>query len=825
MREPPSPLIEPTRVLGAPALAVGELAQGARVGAWRVVRTLGQGGMGNVYLAERADASFDKQVALKLVQGLLTPVAQARFAAEKQALARLEHPHIARLIDAGESEAGWPYLVMEYVHGMPIDEFLAGRGIEDVLAIFLQLCDAVAYAHRQLVLHRDIKPSNVLVNREGDAKLLDFGIAKLLQAGEGMNASHTVERAYTPEYASPEQVFGRPIGVASDIYSMGVLLYRLLTGISPHAFESTDTAVVARVLRDDDIVPPSRAVPAPEAGAPTHEHRRRSKALAGDLDTIVMAALQKQPERRYASVDAFAEDIRHYLAHEPIRAQPDSFGYRARKFLRRNTVAVAASVAVALALVGGLAASLWQAHIANQQRALAERRFEDVRSLAHGMIFELNDSLVKLPGSTAARALLVKQALAYLQRLGEENDESIPLRRELAQAWLRVGDVQGAPDMPNLGDLRGALASYAQAAARVDAILREAPGDPAAKFLQAQIALHRADALFQSEALADAEATYRDDIALWTRLRAGGSHEAARGLARAQSGMANVLFWSNKWDAALALYERSQATMESAGPGDEPLPYGLFLGQSDIRRGEALDWLGHTGEARAMIRRGLERLQAQQRLHPDDATVRHAVGMGWMKLAENSYDVDDKSVVLADSEQARTVFAAEAAIDPADMRARRLLALAEQESADALVSLKRFDEAMARYRSALQGETDVAARDPHDETVRQDLGNTWYGIAGLRQQQHDKSGTIDAMRRSLAVREALVASNPHSGALRRDVAQALGDLASQEPDHAASCRDWIASDALWQALVKEAGASPSDASDIAAVHKSAAACR
>src|SRR5471030_329476 len=195
------PLDEPTRQFGVSPSAAGELPPGARIGAWRVLRVIGRGGMGEVYLAERGDASFDKQVAIKLVQGIMTAAARARFEAEKQALARLEHPHIARLIDAGETEIGWPYLVMEYVAGMPIDHYLADRGVAEVLRIFLQVCDAAAYAHRQLVLHRDIKPGNILVDGDGNAKLLDFGIAKLLQSAEGAEDSHTVERAYTPEYA------------------------------------------------------------------------------------------------------------------------------------------------------------------------------------------------------------------------------------------------------------------------------------------------------------------------------------------------------------------------------------------------------------------------------------------------------------------------------------------------------------------------------------------------------------------------------------------------------------------------------------------------
>jgi serine/threonine protein kinase len=816
-------LDQPTRQLGVSHLATGELAPGSRIGAWRVLRVIGRGGMGEVYLAERADASFDKKVALKLVQGMMTPAAHARFNAEKQALARLEHPHIARLIDAGETELGWAYLVMEYVAGMPIDHYLADRGVDDVLTIFMQVCDAAAYAHRQLVLHRDIKPGNILVDGEGNARLLDFGIAKLLQSAEGSEDSHTVERAYTPEYASPEQVFGRPIGVASDVYSLGVLLYRLLTGVPPYTFDPGDTAGLVRSLSEDTVVAPSRAILG-ETVQFSGPRRRRSRLLVGDLDTIARTALKKQPERRYASVDAFAEDIRRHLANEPIRAQPDSLRYRTQKFLRRNAIAVAATVAVSLALIGGLVASVWQARIADHEKQRAEQHFEDVRSLAHAMIFDLNDELVKLPGSTAARSLLVKQALTYLQRLGEGKDASIPLQRELADAWLRVGDVQGHPGTPNLGDLQGALKSYAQAATYVDSILRAATADRETRVLQAQILLHRADVLFETDALTDADALYRKDIELWTRLRGVGVREAGPGIAKAEVGIAKVLFWLDRRAESLKYLTNAETTMEAAGPVDGPLDYGMFMGSGDLRRGETLAWLGQVEEGRAAIRQALNRLRALQHANPNDQTVRHAVAMAWMKLAENSYDLQDKQPILEECENAREILAAEVAADPADMRAKRLLALSEQEIGDALVDLKRYHEALVRYHAALKGEQEVAAHDPHDESVHQDMGNTWYGIADLYQHRGQVDSAVVAFRETIAVREALMQGSPHAAALRRDLAQAMTNLAAELPDKREACRTWIDSDSMWQAVVKAGGSAPTDDDDIAAAHKGAAAC-
>ncbi|HTA66612.1 MAG TPA: protein kinase [Xanthomonadaceae bacterium] len=813
---------ESTHVLNTSHVAGMELAAGARVGAWRVLRVIGRGGMGEVYLAERADASFDKQVALKLVQGMMTPAAHARFASEKQALARLEHPHIARLIDAGETERGWPYLVMEYVDGLPVDHYLADHGVEEVLRIFLQVCDAAAYAHRQLVLHRDIKPSNILVDGEGDAKLLDFGIAKLLQSTEGTEVSQTVERAYTPEYASPEQVFGRPIGVASDIYSLGVLLYRLLTGLPPYRVDPGDTAGLVRALNEDTVVAPSRAMlgDTTQIGGP---RRKRARQLAGDLDTIVRTALKKQPEQRYASVDAFADDIRHHLANEPIRARPDSLGYRARKFMRRNAIAVAATVAVVLALVAGLVVSVWQARIAEHERAVAERRFEDVRTLAHAMLYDLNDELVKIPGTTPARKMLAQEAQAYLQKLSAENDASLPLRNELAAAWLRVGDVQGGGGT-NLGDVKGALKSYAQARQESESVLRVAPHDDRAQYLHAQILLHQASALYQSNALADAGRTDEQALKEWTALAAKGDPDGTFGIARAQEGLANVMFWTNKLQAALDDYTQAQATMERVGPGKDQRTYELFIGQSLQDRGYTEGWLNHPQRARDLLQQSIARLQKWSQAHPGDQTAIRMLAFSWMDLGDNMTNLPDKQPMLDAYIRYRAMLAQLAAADPADVTARRQVALGDQKLGDAYFDVHRYDLALASYTKARDAELAIAAHDASDDTTRGDLAQSWYNIGSTQKALGDRAAAEVAYRQSLALRQSFVDQDPHAAMLRRDLAVVQADLAEVLADPQDACRHRLISDALWQQLVTEGSAPPSDHDSLTRVHKAAAAC-
>jgi len=814
---------ETTRVTGQPAATGAALASGARLGPWRVLRLLGRGGMGEVYLAERGDASFDKQVALKLVHGVMTPAARQRFADEKEALARLEHPHIARMIDAGESELGWPYLVMEYIDGKPLDEAVAGHPVEFILNTFLQVCDALAYAHRQLVLHRDIKPNNILVDRDGQAKLLDFGVAKLLQSAEEAEESRTVERAYTPDYASPEQVFGRPIGVASDVYSLGVLLYRLLTGVSPYRVDAGDTAALVHALTDVPIVPPSRAV-LTDAGAQTSELRKRSRQLAGDLDTVLLKALQKLPERRYPSVDAFAEDLRRFLAHQPIHARPDAFWYRARMFVRRNTVGVVAGVAVLLAVVGGLASSLWQAHLAYQQRALAERRFEDVRGLAHAMIFDLNDALVKLPGSTRARALLVHEALTYLRRLGSEQDASAPLRRELAAAWLRVGDVQGGMTT-NLGDVQGALKSYAQGRLQSESLLRLDPHDRDAQTTYVDILLRQADAQYQSNALADSQETYQLALKESFVLAAMGSPNGAICIARAQEGLGNVMFWTNKLDASLRDYQQAQATIERDGPTRDPRTYVIFIAQLEQERGYTESWLNHPLQARDLLRQSIARAQTWVQAHPDDLPAFRLLAFSWMELGDCMAKLPDKQPVVDAYIKYRGMVAQLAARDPSDVIARRQLAHGDQKLGDAYFDVHHNDLALASYQKARDVEQAIAAHDASDDDTRGDLAQTWYDIGATQKQLGDRASAEAAYRESIVLRQSFVNQDPHAAMLRRDLAEVQASLADVLTDPRDACRYWLTSDATLQQLVTEGSAPPSDKETIAKVHQSAAACR
>jgi eukaryotic-like serine/threonine-protein kinase len=322
-----------------------ELAPGRRVGPYRVVREIGRGGMGAVYLAVRADEEYEKEVALKVVGHGTAAEIVRRFRAERQILAHLDHPHIAKLLDGGTTEDGRPYFVMELVAGEPIDEACAARGlsIRQRLVLFREVCAAVHFAHQNLVVHRDLKPGNILVTAEGVPKLLDFGIAKLLDpAGSDPAATELGLRPMTLQYASPEQLGEEPITTASDVYSLGVLLFVLLTGRSPYGRAVEDRKALERAILEGRIEKPSLAV----------ERRGEARLLAGDLDTIVARALDREPGRRYASAEQLAADVERYLAGHPVLARPDTTGYRFGKFVRRHKAGVAAAAAGLLLVLG-----------------------------------------------------------------------------------------------------------------------------------------------------------------------------------------------------------------------------------------------------------------------------------------------------------------------------------------------------------------------------------------------------------------------------------------------------------------------------------------
>lgn len=426
------------------AAAPGDLRQ---IGPYRIEKLLGAGGMGAVYLASRADEQYEKRVAIKVIQSLGGPDLARRFRNERQILASLDHPSIARLLDGGTLDDGRPYLVMDYVDGQRIDEYVDARrpSVGEILRLFLKVCSAVQFAHQNLIVHRDLKPGNILVTGSGEPYLLDFGIAKVLSDEADLESTKPFARLLTPSYASPEQLCGGAVTTATDVYSLGVLLYRLLTGASPYAGAPNFPADPVSVILQYE--PPLASTAA-------------SRVSRGDLDTILRKALEKNPARRYPTVEEFAGDLRRYLADRPILARPDSVLYRARKFVARNRFAVASGLVLILAIFGGITGTLINARRAQLEKARADRRYEELRRLSESLLFELHDSIQNLAGATDARALLARRALQYLDQLAAENNTDPKVQRDLASAYVRVSGILANDRAPHVGGASALKMAY-----------------------------------------------------------------------------------------------------------------------------------------------------------------------------------------------------------------------------------------------------------------------------------------------------------------------------------------------------------------------------
>jgi serine/threonine protein kinase/tetratricopeptide (TPR) repeat protein len=443
----------------------------ARFGPYQPGKLIGRGGMGAVYLATRVDGQFNQTVALKTIGFPLAPSEfLRRFQIERQLLASLAHPHITRLLDGGVSSAGDPYLVMEYIDGPSLDRYCDERqlSVEERLRIFLQVLSAVEYAHRNLIVHRDLKPANILVDAEGSTKLLDFGTASLIETGE-MTATRM--RMLTPRYASPEQLRGERVNTSTDVYSLGIVLYELLTGAWPFGNPESLVAELSRATGKMTAIALAKAVTEGSASQRSVSRQQLAQSLKGDLSAITMKALENEPGLRYGSVREFAADIENFLAGKPVLAHPQTSMYRAGKFIRRRWLVVSG---IAVFVIGITAAAL----VATYQARLARDRYADMRSLTTSLLFELKDAINDIPGATKAQQILANRVLKNLDKLSQSSDDA-DLQLELAEAFRQLGELQGDPYVQNLNDEKGALASLAKAKSIADRVAARRPKDAA----------------------------------------------------------------------------------------------------------------------------------------------------------------------------------------------------------------------------------------------------------------------------------------------------------------------------------------------------------
>lgn len=811
------PAITPLSKVLADAAAEIHDPMPAKIGPYAVQKLIGSGGMGAVYLAYRADKSYNKQVAIKVIhRGMETDRILQRFRRERQIIASLDHPNIARLLDGGATEDGRPYIVMEYVEGMPITHYCDQRRLttEQRLAIFLQVCDAIQYAHQNLIIHRDIKPGNILVRADNAVKLLDFGIAKLMNpdlAAAPSEKTATSMRLMTPQYASPEQVRGESVTTASDVYLLGIVLYELLTGHRPYDVPDSAAMHALRAFAEGEPQKPSDAIfritekadteggPATRKTALTVSAVREAnpaalrKKLRGGLDAILLKALRRNAAERYQSTAQLAQDIRNYLAQFPVSALPDTPAYRISLFLRRNTaMAIAAASVISLLLLVTVFA-VWQAASARQERLRAESRFSEVQKLSNSLLFDVQDSLGPLPGATPARRLLVNSALQYLHNLENQSAADPNLQLQIANGYIRVGHLQGNPNYSNLGDTAGAFSSYRRAESLLDGLNRQDPknaqiandlavaataaaeilrfdGDPAA----AVPALRRALQLRESvNAAPEAKAASLNRLAL-ALAGSGDTAEALELSGKAQSIAASLTGTDAPRQQALN-HSRHAAVLQKTGniPGAadsfraalalyQQLAAAAPLNAPPKRElAAALEDLAAVeppAEAAPHYQRALQLRRELIALDPQNMQARRDLAYSLLKQGATA--------------DARESFRQLVAIDPASSLARRDLAVMWERQGDAQRAESKYGEAVSSYRQLLQAARDWTEHDPANRSASRLLAAAHLKLANVLPRTGDTDGAIQSARAAIRLLDSLLDKDKNNWALQHQRATA-----------------------------------------------------
>ena len=717
-------------------------------------------------------------------------------------LARLEHPHIARLIDGGLTEEGIPYLAMEYVAGDPILEHCDRHelSVTDRLRLFQDVCGAVQAAHQNLIVHRDLKPANILVTADGVAKLLDFGVAKLVSPDPDdalPDQTRTGFRLLTPEYSSPEQIRGEPATASSDVYALGVILYELLTGHRPYRLNSHQPHVVAQAICEQEPERPStivaKTVTIPRSDGPPllltpedvsrpRERRpeRLRRRLAGDLDTIVLMALRKDPRRRYGSVQQLADDVQRHLQRRPVSAQKDTLTYRTRKFVGRNRTIVAGTLVAVLAIVAGAVAAFWQARVAEAERSRAERRFAEVRQLATTFMFEFHDAIKDLDGSIRARELLARKATEHLDRLAAEAARDPVLQRELAMAYQQLGEIQGgAFSQPHLGDSRAALASHRKALAMREALAAALPAD---RQLRTELAASYArigELLLNTGDVAGAIAKQRQALAIQQDLVSADAANADTRLELARAFRNLYVFLATYGDYAAAdeslfravgLYEE----LFASNPADVRVRRELVLSHRYL--GDEMWLRGQPPRAWVSYRRALALAEEWMRADPANREARrglylahYQIGIMWNRYGDSAAALEHhrRGVALAQESLEK---------DPSNAQVRRDVGLGFAHMAEAQAAAGDSAGALQSYRRQIAIKEALADREPESTLHRRDLAGA-YMRAGAVLDELGNPEALEYARRSHRAFDRLLEEDPNHVEIRRGAAQALSLLA------------------------------------------------
>lgn len=758
-----------------------------RIGNYEIIRELGRGGMGAVYLASRADDQFRKQVAIKIVlRDRENAAVLERFRRERQILANLDHPNIAQLHDGGATPEGVPYLVMEYVEGRPIDEYCDSNRLNTSarLRLFRTVCAAVSHAHQNLIVHRDLKPGNILVKKDGTVKLLDFGIAKLLASNnslQSLDKTATGMRMLTPEFASPEQVKGDAVTTATDVYQLGIVLFNLLTGHHPFLYKTRAAIVhmlvnedpdapsvaVTRLIEEEFLEGEKTVVRSPEMVSGPREGTvaKLKQRLQGDIDAILMRALAKDPANRYTSAEQFADDIGHHLANEPVIARPQTPQYVVAKFVRRNARIVGVAAFVVVTLITSLIAVVFQAHIAQTERARADRRFQEVRSIANTILFEVHDAMAPMAGTTPARQILVRKASQYLDTLSRESSGDTGLQQELATAYQRVGDLQGNPNSSNLGDTVAALASYRKALALRESLTNQAPKN---RDFQRDLALSYesiADLHLTTGDTSEAQTNYSKARQLLEKLveQDPTSRPLRSVLAKSYQNLMGILITNGKSVEALEYNNKSIALSEALANEDPANPESMRnLAIAYSRSGSLLQRMGDSAAALQQLEKALPVQQKLAAAKPADIQLQRDLSLMYEDLGTAYASRNDAAKSTEWFRQAESLRKALATSDPKNAQAARDLAYIQMRTGDALDRSGQRPGALERYRKALDIFQSLSAADPSNLLARRDMALIFERLGNLQAGAGNPAAALESYRRLQAIASDWAAKDPQN---------------------------------------------------------------
>jgi serine/threonine protein kinase len=638
---------------------------GTCIGAYRLTARIGEGGMGEVYRAERADGLYTQAVAVKLTNSTIGhSESRRRFHQERQILASLRHEHIVRLLDGGTIATGQAFLIMEYVEGVPITVYCNDRSIplDARLRLFATVCDAVQYAHQNGIVHRDLKPANVLIDGGGVAKVVDFGIAKLLADDDTRGFTSTgMPGPMTVGYASPEQLRGETVTTVSDVYSLGMILYELVTGVRPYETQGQTLERVLEIVGHERPRPPSGVVAA--AAPPLPYPRTR---LRGDLDAIALKAISKEAADRYASARELAADLERHLNGDPIVARPPSTGYVLRRLARRHVRFVGAAAVALVAVFAASGIALWQWGVARRAQARAEQRFNDVRQLANALIFKVHDAVLPLAGSTPVRRTIVDEALKYLERLEAESGDDLALRLELSAAYRQLGGILGDASRPNLGDRQGARQQYERARELLLPVPADAPFERVAALVD--VATSLAPLYRQANEPERAAAMTREASEYASRyaeqhpnepraIKLAGRVDFFRALAAPPREAIPI------WEQTLASYERV-LTIEPDDPSNQRnvALVGKYLGG-------IFEVANRPDDARRLYQRSLELDEKRLAAAPDNQQAQFDAAISFSNIASVAETLGDVPAAAGYFDRSLALRRQLAASDPANMQA------------------------------------------------------------------------------------------------------------------------------------------------------------